>query len=174
MPSGRTRVENLTDYRTADVKSVVFWTLRELDLQAVPEALVRIRYSSDTHTRGRFYPNAQRREFVWSERAGDYRLVGPKVPEGVRYLLMCRIPRPGVEPSVHDRGLRGGPPPFDIENWREALVCIVAHEGYHLRQLLFRSKRRRRFSEVECEWAEYRCLRRFRNNPIARRTFADI
>lgn len=82
-----------------------------------------------------------------------------------------------VNGQGHDRGLRGGPPVIFPQDWRESLVCILAHEGMHVRQFRagprtpgYQQNRRgkiiyvggRVFSEVDAEWAEYRYLKWWR------------
>lgn len=99
-----------------------------------------------------------------------------------RFWLSLKLP--WHYPYVHHatsrftkRPLRGGPPPVDPQNEYEALVCISAHEGAHVKQAISEPKGKgywqtrgskrvfieaRRYSEVEAEYAEYELLNRFR------------
>lgn len=157
-------VENKTRWPLRSVRAVVWWVLEELGVNR-PDVVVRVDETTHWYHHGGFY---------YREEA-DGRLT--------KLLITAHVP---PEPyGGHDRGLRGGPPPIYPETWREALVCIVAHEGEHLRQILlpvkgekhkgYRWKRvggklvktlvdidPRRFSEVGAEWAEYRLLARWR------------
>jgi hypothetical protein len=156
-----TRAENHTEYPARDVRRLVRWACRDVGLdECVPSGhvLVRVRHHGGAHPyQGRCYWDVSR-----------YRGGPISVPDGVRHLLVCRLPHLGAceYPAVHDRGLRGGPPPITVNGWEESLVAIVAHEATHLRQFATvtdrSSKGRPRVSEVECEWAEFRALVRFR------------
>ena len=153
-------LDNQTDFPLRKVKQVVYWVLRELDVDR-QTLLVRVKYSRDgVHTHhGRFYPNARTQwRRVWKDN-GDVHIIRPKITASTRHLVVARIPE---NPTMHDRKMRGGPPPLDPKNWVESLVCIVAHEAMHFRQFLFPKKKGPKWSEVECEWAEYRLLQRWR------------
>lgn len=91
-------------------------------------------------------------------------------------LVLAYVPQK-INGNGLDRGFRGGPPVCMPQDWQESLVCILAHEGSHVRQ--FRAGPRtkpyqqnrngkivhvggRMFSEIEAEWAEYRYLKWWR------------
>lgn len=154
-------VENETSYPTREVKRIARWVLRELDVEPRHRALVRVKHTTGSYYQGRCYINAHRHgAWVWSRRIGQYTWAAPNVPASASHLLVCRIPKPGAGFSFHDRGLKGGPPPCDPATWQECLVAIAAHEAQHLRAHVI--VKRRGNSEVDCEWAEYRLLQRWR------------
>lgn len=155
-------LDNQTKFPLRDVKKIVYWVLRELDVDR-GTLLVRVRKSrAGVHTHhGRFYPNARRMwRRVWRDGEDD-RIIRPSLPPHVSHLIVARIPEATIR--QHHRDMRGGPPPLDPVDWKESLICIVAHEATHFRQFLFPKKNRPRWSEVEAEWAEYRLLKRWRN-----------
>lgn len=170
----KAHLENLTDLPKQQVRTVVMWTLRELDIDR-PDLLVRIRPARGRKHHGRFYAHARTHwAQVWK---GDHvHEIRVQVPDDVSHLIMARVPNKPWGRT--DRQLRGGPPAVRPENWIESLVCIIAHEGHHFREFLYppkggkshlrRTKRGvvtvgpKRHSEVDAEWAEYRLLKRWR------------
>ena len=133
----------------AGVRRVTRWVLTRLE---VDDIRVRVGSTQHWYHHGHFYGCAE----------GD--------------LLLAYVPLE-INGVGHDRGLRGGPPVIFPADWRESLVCILAHEGTHARQYRagprtkpYTQNRRgkivkvngRMFSEVEAEWAEYRYLKWWR------------
>ena len=50
-----------------------------------------------------------------------------------------------------------------IATWQEALVAIMAHEAYHLRQHTTKAARNHgKYSEVDTEWAAHDALQEWR------------
>lgn len=151
------RVENRSHLPQAAVRSIVRRVLGEFEANYT-WVTVKVFITDHWHHHGHFY--ARRR---FEEDAFDVTII-------------ARVPME-YDGTGHDRKLRGGPPPIDPQDWRESLVCIVAHEATHVRQFLagpkteghwrmVKGKRRfvngRVFSEVDAEWAEYRALKRWR------------
>jgi hypothetical protein len=113
------------------------------------------------NSKGRFSGTAH---FAWSSRL--------RLQPATRWLVIARIGSPNQFPILKHRypGLKTAPQ-YDIRDWREAVVLIVAHELRHVQQFRARSEwieaqralhpavrgRPRgdaRFSEVACEhWA---------------------
>jgi len=129
-------LENLTSYDGRRIRGIVGWVFRELDCHEL-RCTVRIKQTAQTRYsyKGRYYSGSG--------------------------IIICTLGNAPF-PHVHDRSLRGGPPPIVVESWEEALIAITAHEVMHLRQHRIGSMRNVRFSEVEAEWAEFRLLNRWR------------
>jgi hypothetical protein len=148
----RVRVENTTDYPDAEVRRLVRAVIRDMEVNDVH---VKVRQRRDGHVTGR-YRN------WWTPGDGEDRPV-----------ITASLPKPGVELAAYmPYERRDAPPAFDLADWREALVAIVAHEAMHHRQTPrngFRSSRkvkggRRRYVESECDWAAYRMVRLYRRD----------
>jgi hypothetical protein len=142
-------VENHSDLPLAGVRSVVRWVFEYMGIEQA--GIVRVFHTEHWWHHGHFYATKP-------------------------FLVLAHVPEQ-ITGVGHDRGLRGGPPPVFPADWREALVCILAHEGTHVRQFFAGQRtpnytqrrkgkivhvRGRTFSEVEAEWAEYRLLKRWR------------
>lgn len=146
------RVSNSSPYPAAEVRRLVRATLRDLDAGWVH---VRVHTSRvrDGHTRGEY------RSWWYPDRGED------------RPVIRVSMPPLGVAPAPYrPYARRQAPPAFDLLDWREYLIAIVAHEGLHHRQTPrngYRSSRkirglRHRYVEHECDWAAYRAVRRWR------------
>lgn len=84
-----------------------------------------------------------------------------RIPREVRLLAVLRIgTRLQFPCSGRYPGLRGAPD-YTVRCWQEALVALVAHEELHLRSF---KERRASDSELRCERAAVRALRRFRKD----------
>lgn len=143
--------------RTA-TRRAVRWVLREFDLD-IPTLVVRILLSEYVTHHGRFYQNAYRfNPRVWSRNSAD-------VPESAKHLIVGFASE--FPAGVHDRKMRGGPPPIDPEDWIESVVAITTHEAMHARQFLYPKPGAPRWSELEAEWAEFRLLKRWRERSEA-------
>lgn len=147
-------IKNETSYDGRTVASVVRFVFRELELNGA-HVMVKVKMHRGFHAyQGRIYYNARGHyRHVWSESRGDYVEVAPKVPAGVDHLIVCRIGPADlypVETHVYDR--RDSPGTWFVDDWKEALVSITAHEAMHLRQYRKGTSR----NEVQTEWAAYR------------------
>ena len=109
-------IENRTDLPRAVVVRTVVWTLRQMRIDR-DDLCIRVRMTDGTGHVGHFYngPVAQK--------------------QGFDFLITARIPREFV-PYVMASRMKQGPTAIDPRTWREALVCIVAHEGMHVIQAL--------------------------------------
>ena len=162
----KAHLQNLTSHKAREMKPVIRWVLRELDVDR-SDLVVRVKNSQWVQHSGRFYPHCRTQcPKVWAEVPG---------PSDARHLLLTKIPT--LPLGRHDRKLRGGPPPIVPLSWKESLVCIVGHEAWHFREFLHprrgeshvrRTKRGlvvvapKLHSEVDAEWTEYRLLKRWR------------
>lgn len=152
------KIQNETDYDGRVVSGIIRYVFRHLDLDG-RHTMVKVKYHTGKHYayQGRFYGNAHQSAYVYSESWQMYREVRPNVPRDVYHLIVVRIAKPGVYPvsnHVYDR--KDSPGPWLIESWKHALVCITAHEAWHLYQKKHRSMKRGRFNEVDTEWAAKR------------------
>lgn len=152
-------IKNETSYDGRRVGGIVRWVFRWLDLDG-RRIMVKIKHHNGSHAyQGRFYARAYAHGgFIWNDSIGNWQEVAPKVPDGIDHLIVCRLGKPGTYPtSTHVYDRRDGPEPWMVNDWREALVSITAHEAMHLRQLVTKpAGKRGRFNEVETEWAALR------------------
>jgi len=79
-------------------------------------------------------------------------------PKSSKYLVVIRIGSPDRFPTQGNGGYKRVPD-FEIKDWKEALVAIVAHELTHIKQYRYGKRR----SEVKCEMAEIKKLQEYRN-----------
>ena len=153
------KIDNQTELPHAQTKSIVRWVLRELGVDD-PTLMVRIvRMKERDRTYGRFYPDA-RVDWpnVWKQRSINF-----AIPEEAQHLIVIRLPREPHRPA-ETKKYKGGPPEYEVTDWRESLLCLAAHEAMHVRHHLYPKPGHPRWSEVEAEWAEYRLLKRWRSN----------
>jgi hypothetical protein len=108
-------IENQTDLPLAGIREVVGWTLATLEVDRW-DVIAQVKRSLNGHHTGRIQ-------------------VEPYTAPGFTYLLILRIPQDEKFPCVFTSSLKSGPPPIEAKTWQEALVCITAHEGMHLRQV---------------------------------------
>lgn len=151
----RPRIRNKTGYDTPEVARLVRGVLKDMEIDMIE---VRVGYSRSGGTTGRY------REFWYPSEGED------------RPVIICCLPKPGLEILPWQPYTRQqAPPVFVLEDWREALVAIVAHEAMHARQTPrngFASSKKiiggkRRYVEHECDWAAFRAVRRYRgSDPI--------
>lgn len=145
-------VELHADLPPAGVRRVTRWVFSRLE---VDDVLVRVFSTEHLVHHGHIY-------------------VRPESAHPVR--ILAYVPAE-VNGYGSDRGLRGGPPIIYPQDWQESLVCILAHEGTHVRQWRagpttpgYQQNRRgkiiyvrgRVFREVHAEWAEYIFLKMWR------------
>jgi hypothetical protein len=158
-------ISNETSYDGRAVNGIVRYVFKYLDLNGTGVMVKVKHHTGDYAYSGTYYHNLQP-GYVYDPAWDQYREVGPRVPPEVRKLIVCRIGKPGTYPtSVHVYDRRDGPEPWDVEDWREALVCITAHEAQHLRQSRNGGKRRGRYgryNETDTEWAALRLLQAWR------------
>lgn len=156
----KAHLDNQTKLPTRSVKKIVSWVLEQLDVDT-EELLVRVKKSRSINHHGRFYEYAQGTRIELQRLSdGKITIIEPRLPKGAEHLILAYIPLESVQ-LKHDRKLRGGPPPIDPQDWREHLLCITAHEALHFHQFLY-PRQKRRYSEVDAEWAEFRLLKRWR------------
>jgi hypothetical protein len=151
------KIQNETGYDGRIVSGIVRYVFRYLDLDG-SGVMVKVKHHTGRHYayQGRCYYNAHRGALVYDHSWGMYKEVKPNVPANIRSLLVCRIAKPGVYPvenHVYDR--KDSPGTWIIEDWQRALVCITAHEAWHLLQKRMR-RGYGRFNEVDTEWAAKR------------------
>lgn len=156
---------NETQYPTREVAKIVRWVMKYLEVEQ-HRCFVKIKHHNNGGAyQGRFYPNGRvHGGYIYDWERGDWKDVSPNVPAGYNHLIVCRIAKPGSYPRethVYDR--KDSPGTWICENWQEALVSIMAHEGMHLRQYFNNPRGKRgRFNEVETEWAAYRLWNEYR------------
>jgi len=155
----RLLIQNETGYDGRTVAGCVRYVFRELELSG-SGTVVKVKHHNGSHAyQGRIYYQAHTHgRHVRSHGRGEWAWVAPSVPIGYRYLIVCRIGKPGTYPAethVYDR--RDSPGTWTVSDWGEALVSITAHEAMHLRQYLAGRAR----SETETEWAAYRLWQRW-------------
>jgi hypothetical protein len=127
-------------------------TLRDLDVTDV-HVKIHYRRGNSGHTTGHYRP-------WWIPSDDEDRAV-----------IRVGLPKPGVAIDTYAPYVRrDAPPKFELRDWREALIALVAHEGMHHRQTprnAYRSSRqamyrgRHRYVESECDWAAYRAVKRW-------------
>jgi hypothetical protein len=79
-----------------------------------------------------------------------------------RRSILAKIVKPGWRPYIYDPydRKRGTCPSFPLNDWREQLVALVAHEGQHHRQWLANE----RYVENDCDLAAYRAVTYYRED----------
>lgn len=162
---GKLLIQNETDYDGRSVNAIIRWVFKQMDLTG-PRCVVKVKHHRGRYAyKGRFYSNAHGSGgYVYDWRSGDWKDVAPSIPDTHVQLIVCRIGRPEIYPCrnhVYDR--KDSPGTWIVADWKEALVCIAAHEVTHLRQYVKPRRRYRgRYNEVETEWAAFRLWRRWR------------
>jgi hypothetical protein len=81
-----------------------------------------------------------------------------------RRQIVAKIVRPGLRPHHYHpyQRKREQGRTFELRDWREQLVALVTHEGYHHKQRT--RPRGNRFVEVECDLAAYRAVQYLRED----------
>lgn len=151
------RIDNRSGFPQSLVRTITQYVLGENRVNS-PWVTVRVFLTDHWHHHGHFYAYRRKEEDAFD------------------ITIIARLPE-RVSGEGHDRGLRGGPPPIDPKDWKEAFICILAHEATHVRQFLdgpktngyWRTRNGKRsyvggriFKEVDAEWAEYLALQRWR------------
>lgn len=159
------RATNETEYPTREITSIVRWVLRYLEVNQY-RTMVKIKHHTGGHAyQGRFYSNPHAAGgYIYSNYWDGWKEVRPNVPRDMAHLIVARIGKPGAYPCMtHVYKRKDGPEPWRVETWQEALVSIMAHEGFHLRQHKVSGARNAgKYNEVDTEWAAYRLLQEWR------------
>lgn len=138
------KIVNCTEYDTAEVRRLTRAVLKDAECTDVCVHIIHRRNRMSNHTGGQY------RSYWWPSKGED------------RPQILVSLPRPGVKiESYHPYQRRDAPEVMPLNDWREALVAVLAHEAEHHRQSRKRG-RQRRMVEVECDWAAHRALRRYR------------
>lgn len=155
----RNLVRNQTEYPDSDVKALVLDVLKQMDVRGVCVTVKHWRHGDSIHASGWYRPH-------WYPSRGED-----------REQISVTLPRLGtpIAPYEPYKRIHTDCPTFDLTDWREALVAIVAHEGQHARQTPrngYRSSRavkrdggtgaRARYVESEADMAAYRYVKRHR------------
>jgi len=136
----RIKVVNETQYDTTEVRSIVKRVLADFECKNVCVRVIH-RRRNDGYSGGRY------RGYWYPSRKED------------RPQILVSLPKPGVALAPYTPyQRRGAPETFELRDWREALVALVAHEANHHRQ----ARKRKGMVEVECDWAAQRAVRRWR------------
>jgi len=142
-------IRNATDYDTKEVRRLARRTLRVFEVTGV-EVTVNYTRKRDGHVRG-WYRN------YWYPKRGEK---GPQI--------RASLPRPEetIQPYTPYRRKGEMGKKFDMTDWREALVAIVAHEATHHKQGCRRNGKGG-FRELDCDLAAYRAVIYYREGTIA-------
>jgi hypothetical protein len=136
-------VRNTSRYPTDEVRALVSFAARDLDMRGV---CVNVK-------------NSHRYAY------GGYAYLGvpelSNAPASSEYLITLRLGAPDRFPVTPPR--RRGAPPLRLACWREALVAVAAHEAWHIQQY----RRELPRSEVACERFEAVAIERFRASLAA-------
>lgn len=137
-------VLNRTTHPDEKMKDIVHWTLDELSAN-LPEVGVRIYGKPLGIHHGRFYGCVKEKSpRVWARE--------DPFPPPVQHLIIGYVPQTPTR-CVRKRFVNG-PGTYWPRTWQECLVCIVAHEGYHLTECL-NPCRTIAWSELMAEWVEH-------------------
>lgn len=165
-------IRNTTQYPDDEVARLVRFAMRELHLPSRFSVLIRV-----SHTRINRRRLADPKKYVYgaSGRAHNYVYRKPDVPDGAAYEVHLRVSRPELFPcDWNDRYADDNVRIGELADWREALVCIAAHEGKHIEQYQLErnrgrttAKQRRRVlsgiaEEMRCEAEAKAALARYR------------
>jgi hypothetical protein len=136
-------ITNKSEYPTREVKKLVRKTLGYADITDGISVVV-------TH----FQKKTWSGERTWM--GGWY---DPRKRE-----IVAKIVKPGWKPTAYYPYQRKPQvaPTFELRDWREQLVALVAHEAHHHRQR--RRPKGNRFVEVECDLAAYRAVQYLRED----------
>jgi hypothetical protein len=137
-------LKNESDYPDAEVRRLVEFAVRGVDMQDV---FVRLRNIRDTRRRGPYRGRAYRGVPELSS-----------APAAAAYLVTLHLGPPGVFPLPPHRPTRRSPE-LEIGSWQEALVMVAAHEAAHVDQY----RRQLPVSEVACNVRAARVLAAFRD-----------
>jgi hypothetical protein len=161
MKGGRLRVLNETSYPDDEVKALVEFGLREIDVRRTG-LLALVKHARREYS-GTFYDYMGNGIPLWAYK---------RMTRNERFLIVLRIGPPEGFPITPFR--RNGII-HDARSWQEALVGIAAHEGLHAEHAYDRayrerarlaSGRRRRIGmqrvEPKCEAFEARMIHRYR------------
>jgi len=164
------RIVNETVCDGRQVAALVRWVFRYLDLDG-DGVMVKVKRTKNRWG-GRFYSNPHRagghvyREAYAGAGYGEYVEVAPNVPRDVRQLIVVRVADSHQFPFNYQPYERvGNPAPWELADWREAIVTITAHEAMHLRQYRQNPRGKRgRYNEKQTEWGAFRAWRTWRED----------
>ena len=126
-------VKNTSRYPTDEVERLVAFAAKGTDSTDVE---VHVKNSKWVFA-GRAWHNIGRNRII-------------NVSEGVNDLVVIRVGSPDKFPIEFSYPRLKTTPRYMISDWREAIVCLTAHELYHIRQ----RRTGKRASEVKAErWA---------------------
>ncbi|MBS7622269.1 hypothetical protein KEJ39_01160 [Candidatus Bathyarchaeota archaeon] len=132
------RIKNTSRYPTDEVEQLVRFASRGIDSSRVE---VHVKNSKRVFA-GRAWHNIGRNMVI-------------NVAEDITDLLVVRVGSPTNFPFEFSYPRLKTAPRYMIQDWREAVVCLTAHELYHIKQ----RRTGRRASEVRAErWALKRLL----------------
>jgi hypothetical protein len=136
------RITNDSEYPTREVNKLVRRTLGYLDI----ERGIRVRV---THFQKKTWSGAER---TWV--GGWYSTHGRSI--------LAKIVKPGYAPRAYHgyERKREQCPTFELRDWREQLVAIVAHEAMHHRQNL----KGLPYREIDCDLAALRAVGYYRED----------
>lgn len=137
-------LKNESDYPEAEVRRLVEFAVRDVDMRDV---FVRLRNIRDTRRRGPYRGRAYR---------GVPQL--SSAPAAAAYLVTLHLGPPGVFPLPPHRPTKRSPE-LEIATWQDALVVVAAHEAAHVEQY----RRQLPVSEVACNMHAARVLAAFRD-----------
>jgi hypothetical protein len=146
-------LRNTSRYDTREVRELVRFATSEVDMRGVH---VNVKNANNTAFRGMAYIGVP---FI------------SNAPPKADYLVTIGIGAEDHFPMsrIHRR-MTSRWPEYEMNNWREALVVVAAHEAKHIEQ--FKEDKPR--SEIACEYFAARMLRRYREDwPIRRRRQAS-
>ena len=131
--SSRMRIKNTSRYPAAEVEELVRFASQGIDSSGVE---VHVKNSKWVFA-GRAWHNIGRNRVV-------------NVAEDIDDLLVMRVGSPNNFPFEFSYPRLKTAPRYMIQDWREAIVCLTAHELYHIKQ----RRTGMRASEVRAErWA---------------------
>jgi hypothetical protein len=142
-------IRNTSDYPTEEVRELVRFAARDVDMRRV---CVNVKNVRSHATSGMAY---------WG-----VPLIS-NAPPSSEYLVTLRIGSPDRFPCEHvypgkSASLRGWPR-VELEDWREGLVHIAAHEAKHIEQY----REHLSASELRCEHFAASVLRSYRESRAA-------
>jgi hypothetical protein len=139
------RIKNTSRYPTVEIEQLVRFAAKGVGTSG---AEVHVKNSRHVLSGGA-WRLLERRDIVNEAKCVDYLVV-------IRVGLSAKFPIEYCYPRIKRA------PRYTIENWREAIVTVTAHELYHIKQ----RRTGKRTSEVKAErWALNR-LEDYRKSPL--------
>lgn len=151
---GQAFVDNQTLLENGPVEAVVRWTLELTDLN-VHALGVRVHGTLSPKHDGTMYPHVQS---AFPEQLDG----GMPLPPAVLHLIVVYVPY--IPIGKWTAAEVKGAPTLEPRTWMESLVCITAHEAYHVAELIGGDEQT--YDEFGAEWAEERALTAFRERKV--------